>query len=56
MTNRKTIFLVVPRAEKLKTYLVTFIYHLDEFYELLDLAEKETAHWSQENRIGGESH
>lgn len=34
--------------------LRSFIYQLDQFYELLDLAEKETAHWPQINRIGKE--
>ncbi len=34
----------------------SFIYQTDEFYDVLDFAEKETAHWPQENGIGGESH
>ncbi|QNL47694.1 hypothetical protein H8S90_12720 [Olivibacter sp. SDN3] len=30
----------------------TFIYQMDTFFELLDLADDETKHWPQEDRIG----
>lgn len=34
--------------------LRTFAAHMDTFFELLELAEEETIHWPQENRIGWE--
>jgi len=32
----------------------TFIYAMDSLFELLDVAESETEHWPQENRLGQE--
>src|SRR5690606_2436687 len=34
--------------------LSAFTAHMDTFFELLELADEETAHWKQQSRIGNE--